>query len=288
VLLLGKALDFTVRWLAPPVADKSARVIVIEPDGALLARAVREKGDEIVIGAVADSLMAARMLIGRARLCEPRSPSWLAEARSAIEARPPAWKALASNTPGKLHPIEVFRTLGPVVARDPASILICDGGEFAQWGQCLLKAPRRMINSVTGAIGAGLPFALAARMHDAHAPIFAVMGDGTFGFHMAEIETAVRRDLPFVAIVGNDACWNAESQLQRRHYGENRRHGCALLPARYDLLATALGGHGELVEAPDQLEGAIARAIGSGKPAVINVMTESIAAPVLRLGSSLP
>ena len=87
--------------------------------------------------------------------------------------------------------------------------------------------------------------------------------------------------------VYRSACWNAESQLQRRHYGENRRHGCALLPARYDLLATALGGHGELVEAPDQLEGAIARAIGSGKPAVINVMTESIAAPVLRLGSSL-
>ena len=39
------------------------------------------------------------------------------------------------------------------------------------------------------------------------------MGDGTFGFHMAEFETAVRRNLPFVAIVGNDACWNAESQI---------------------------------------------------------------------------
>ena len=144
-----------------------------------------------------------------------------------------------------------------------------------------MKAPRRMINSVSGAIGAGLPFALAARMHDAQAPIFAVMGDGTFGFHMAEIETAVRRQLPFVAIVGNDACWNAESQLQRRHYGENRMHGCELLPARYDLVANALGGHGELVEAPDQMDGAITRAIASGKPAVVNVMTQSIPAPAL-------
>src|SRR5262249_28569659 len=157
-----------------------------------------------------------------------------------------------------------------------------DGGEFAQWGQCLLKANRRIINSVTGAIGAGLPFALAARMHDARAPIFAVMGDGTFGFHMAEIETAVRRNLPVIAILGNDACWNAESQLQRRHYGENRMHGCELLPARYDAWATALGGYGELVTSADALDGAIARAIASGKPAVINVLTESIAAPVLR------
>ena len=285
VVLLGKALDFTVRWLEPPVADKSALVIVLDPDGALVARAIREKGERVLIGAVADGMLAAQTLIARAKLREPRPQGWLAEARAAIDGRPRVWDRLASTTPGKIHPIEVFRALGPVVARDPATILICDGGEFAQWGQCLLKAPRRMINSVTGAIGAGLPFALAARVHDAEAPVFAVMGDGTFGFHMAEIETAVRRKLPFVAIVGNDACWNAESQLQRRHYGENRMHGCELLPARYDLLASALGGHGELVEAADQLNGAIARAIASGKPAVINVMTESIAAPVLGRGA---
>jgi acetolactate synthase-1/2/3 large subunit len=282
VVLLGKALDFTVRWVEPPVADASARVIALDPDAALLARAAREKGDRLIIAAVADTMGAARTLSARARHGAPRRGGWLAAARAAIDERPGAWQRVASTTPGKLHPIEVFRALSPVVARDPASILICDGGEFAQWGQCLLQAPRRMINSVTGAIGAGLSFALAARLHDAEAPIFAVMGDGTFGFHMAEIETAVRRKLPFVAVVGNDACWNAESQLQRRQYGENRMHGCELLPARYDSLAIALGGHGELVETADQLEGAIARAAASGKPAVINVRTESIAAPNLR------
>jgi acetolactate synthase-1/2/3 large subunit len=282
VVLLGKALDFTVRWLEPPVAAESAGVIVLDPDGALVARAAREKEERLLIGAVCDSMPAAETLAACARVREPRPPGWLAEARAAIEERPRAWDRLASRTPGKLHPNEVFRALSPVVARDPQTILICDGGEFAQWGQCLLKAPRRIINSVTGAIGAGLPFALAARMHDARAPIFAVMGDGTFGFHMAEIETAVRRSLPVIAIVGNDACWNAESQLQRRHYGENRMHGCELLPARYDAWASALGGHGELVTSADALDGAIARAIASGKPAVINVMTESIAAPVLR------
>ncbi len=282
VLLLGKALDFTVRWLEPPVADAAARLIVLDPDATLLARAAREKGERLLIGALADAIPAAQMLIRRAGMRQPRSSGWLAEARAAIDGRPHAWERIASRTQGKLHPVEVFRALGPVVARDPATILICDGGEFAQWGQCLLRAPRRMINAVTGAIGAGLPFALAARFHDRAAPIFAVMGDGTFGFHMAEIETAVRRKLPFVAIVGNDACWNAESQLQRRFYGENRMHGCELLPARYDALAIALGGHGEFVETADQIAGAIARAIASGKPAVVNIMTESVAAPVLR------
>ena len=114
VVLLGKALDFTVRWLEPPVADKAARVIVLDPDGALVARAAREKGERLLIGAVADSMPAARTLIARAKLREPRPRGWLAEARAAIDDRPRSWDRLASTTPGKLHPIEVFRALGPV------------------------------------------------------------------------------------------------------------------------------------------------------------------------------
>ena len=58
--------------------------------------------------------------------------------------------------------------------------------------------------------------------------MFAVLGDGTFGFHMAEFETAVRRNLPFVAVVGTDARWNAEYNLQVRDYGANRAVGCEL------------------------------------------------------------
>jgi len=198
-VLLGKALDFTLRWAEPPVASTVVRIISIDPDGRLVERAAREKGERLLIGAVADSIPAARVLIARARRLVPRPTMWLAEARAAIDERPSSWKPFASTVPGKLHPTEVFNALQPVVSRDPQTILICDGGEFAQWGQSLLKAPRRLINSVTGAIGAGLPFALAARFLDSEAPIFAIMGDGTFGFHMAEIETAVRRQLPDLA-----------------------------------------------------------------------------------------
>jgi acetolactate synthase-1/2/3 large subunit len=176
----------------------------------------------------------------------------------------------------------VFRTLQPFLARDPDSILICDGGEFAQWGQSLLRNDRRMINGVTGSIGSSLPMAGGARVVERSAPIFAVMGDGTFGFHMSEMETAVRLDLPYVAIVGTDCRWNAEYNLQVRDYGPNRTFGCELNPTRYDLVATALGGHGELVESADDLADAVERALASGKPAVVNVMIESIPSPVVR------
>ena len=189
---------------------------------------------------------------------------------------------MVSQTAGRLHPAEVFRALRPFVERDPDAVLICDGGEFAQWAQSMLPVRRRLINGVAGAIGASLSFALSARLIEPKAPIFAVLGDGTIGFHIAEFETAVRRGLPFVAILGNDARWNAESQIQLREYGANRMHGCELLPARYDRVVAALGGHGEHVERAADLPAAIERALASGKPACVNVMIESIAAPAIR------
>ena len=105
------------------------------------------------------------------------------------------------------------------------------------------------------------------------------MGDGTAGFHLAEFETAARAGLPFVAVVGNDRRWNAEHQLQLRNFGPDRLIGCELTNARYDLAAAALGGHGEYVTAPDQLDDALSRAVASGKPALVNVEIVGLAAP---------
>ena len=59
-------------------------------------------------------------------------------------------------------------------------------------------------------------------------------------------------------------------------------HGCELLPCRYDQVVTALGGHGELVDNAADLPGALERALASGKPACINIMVDSVAAPVVR------
>lgn len=281
VVLLGKALDFTLKFGNEPFAA-DCRFIAIDPDGTLLDRAVRFKGPLLAFGCVADTYPAAEALMRRGAGRIKGDTAWLADARSCLDDRPAEWAGLVSQTPGKLHPAEVFRTLQPYLERHPDSVLICDGGEFAQWGQSLLRNDRRMINGVTGSIGSSLPMAAAARVVERSAPVFAVLGDGTFGFHMAEIETAVRLGLPYVAIVGTDARWNAEYNLQVRDYGPNRTYGCELNPTRYDLVATALGGHGELVEAAAELPGAIERALASGKPAVVNVMIESIPSPVVR------
>jgi acetolactate synthase-1/2/3 large subunit len=280
IVLLGKALDFTTKWASGPAFDPQVRIIAIDPDPTLVDRARKEKGGRLAIGCTADPRLAAQALIVRAR---KNTSSWLKEAHAALDNRPAEWSSVISRTPGRLHPAEVFRVLRPYVERDPNAVLICDGGEFAQWGQSMLPLRRRLINGVTGAIGSSLSFALAARMIEHRAPVFAVLGDGTIGFHIAEFETAVRRRLPFVAILGNDARWNAESEIQRRDYGANRMHGCELLPSRYDQVAAAFGGHGEYVDNAAALPAAIDRALACGKPACINVMIESTAAPTIRL-----
>ena len=278
IVLLGKPLDFTLKWAQPPVVAKTCRVISIDPEAALLTRAHKELGDRLAFGALADARAAAQALITLASKREVRSATWLGEARRLLDSRPADWATLKGKN-GRLHAVEVFTALKPIVERDPKTVLIADGGEFAQWAQSLIAPPRRIVNGVAGAIGAGTPFAIAARAWETKAPIIAVMGDGTFGFHMSEFDTAVRHNLPFVAIVGNDACWNAESQIQLRDYGAQRMHGCALLPTRYDQVVTALGGHGEMVDDVAALPAAIERAIASGKPACVNVMVESIASP---------
>ena len=279
VLLLGKALDFTLKFGGAPFAA-DCRFIAIDPDGAILDRAVHARG--LAFGCVADTYPAGEALIARGEGLVRGDAAWLADARSCFDDRPAAWADLASKTQGMVHPAQVFYALQPFLDRDPNSVLIADGGEFAQWGQSILRNNRRMINGVAGSIGSSLPMASGARVVERKAPVFAVLGDGTFGFHMSEIETAVRLNLPYVAIVGTDCRWNAEYNLQVRDYGPNRTHGCELNPTRYDLVATALGGHGELVTSAEALPDAIERSLASGKPSVINVMIESISSPVVK------
>jgi acetolactate synthase I/II/III large subunit len=288
VVLLAKPLDFTLKFGEAPFVDPACRFIVLDPEAALIERAAKALGSRMVLGTLADGRASAEALITGAKAMSKAQrthhEAWHGEVIKLAYQRPDAWTKITAKTPGRLHPLEVFRTLKPYVAKNPASVLVCDGGEFAQWAQAVLPVGRRMINSVAGAIGSGISCAVTAAIIEQGngakaAPVFAVMGDGTFGFHMAEFDTAVRAKAPFIAIVGNDSRWNAEHQIQLRDYGENRTTCCELLPTRYDQVVVALGGYGEMIDTVAALPAAIERAMASGKPACINIMTESIASP---------
>jgi acetolactate synthase-1/2/3 large subunit len=278
VLLLGKRLDFTIRFGRPPTFASDCEFLQIDPDQTEIDRSIAAVGSRLTFAAVADIFPAVEVLIEQARAVSTNR-GWFSEVKAAVAYRPADWQRTKSTTPGRVHPLDLLRPLQGVLDSHPDAVFISDGGEVGQWAQALLHAPQRLTNGPAGAIGAGLPFALGARFAQPDAPIVATMGDGTFGFHMAELDTAVSHKLPFVAVIGNDAKWNAEYQIQVREFGASRARGCEMRPVRYDQVASAMGAYGELVTEAEAMAPAVQRALASGLPACINVMIESVAAP---------
>src|SRR5262249_56762485 len=133
--------------------------------------------------------------------------------RAAIAYRPAAWDSIVASEPSRLHPVEALRPLQAVLDEHSDSVLVSDGGEFGQWALACVSAPNRIINGVAGPIGIALPFAIAARLAKPGAPVITILGDGTFGFHAAEIDTAVRHNPAFVGLPRHGARWDAEYQL---------------------------------------------------------------------------
>lgn len=279
VLLLGKRLDHSLQFGAPPFFAADACFAQVDADVAELDRTRRNvrSPQRLAIAVQAHPGQAARQLAAVSG--SARHDSWRDAVRAAVDYRPAEWDAWQSPPDGPLHPIELCQSIRSFVEN---GIVVMDGGEFGQWAQALLSGRRRIINGPAGSIGTAIPFALAARLFDREAPIVAIEGDGTAGYHLLEFDTAVRHDLPFVAVVGNDAGWNAERRLQARTYGEDRIFACDLLPTRYDLAVAALGGHGEHVTRRADLEAAFERAFASGLPSLVNVAIEPAEAPIVR------
>ena len=281
ILLLGKKLDFTLKFGNTPGINQECTFLQIDPEEAEIERVKNAVGNRLKSAFICDTPAAINALLSAKPLKHQDVDGWLQEVASAIAYRPAAWKELAPRD-GRLHPAQIFLPLQELLDSHPDSILVSDGGEIGQWAQACLRAPNRILNGVAGSIGAGLPFALAARVAKPNVPIIAVMGDGTFGFHSAEIDTAVRYGLDFVLLIGNDARWNAEYQIQLKDYGKDRTIGCELLPSSYEKVCQAFGGHGELVTNSDEMLPAVKRAIASKLPSCLNILIEGLAAPNIK------
>jgi len=281
VLLLGKKVDFTLKFAQSPGFNKECLFLQIDPEIDEIMRAKNALGQRLLQSTISDIPSAIEAILKLNPDANTPQTNWQKEVSEAITYLPPAWSSLP-NSKGKLHPVQALAPLQEILDSHPDSVLISDGGEIGQWAQACLHAPNRVINGVAGSIGAGLPFATAASIAKPNIPIIAVMGDGTFGFHSAEIDTAVRYQLPFTLIVGNDAKWNAEYQIQVRDYGQDRTLGCELLPSRYEKVCEAFGGYGEYVDDSTEVLPAAKRALASKLPSCINIMIDGLPAPNIK------
>jgi len=289
ILLLGKRLDFTLGFGQKPGFNSECRFLQIDPDAKEFERSRRAVEERLRLTAIADldgSVASLLEQTGRVQSPDPATASererWLERVRNAVAYRPSDWKTAAGDMSEGLHPAQLCFAVQSMLDAHPDTVLVVDGGEFGQWAQACLTAPYRLINGSAGAIGAGLPMAVAAKLARPEALVVALMGDGSFGFHCAEFDTAMRENAPFLCIVGNDACWNAEYQIQLRSYGAQRARGCRLLPSAYDQVARGFGAHGAAVRRQSEMPGALQDAAASNLPACINVRLHGMPAPRIR------
>jgi acetolactate synthase-1/2/3 large subunit len=190
--------------------------------------------------------------------------------RSAPEAR----KAVPNRgDDGKIHPASIFEAIRETA--DPDYIAIADGGDLLSFARVGLEARTYMDAGAFGCLGVGVPFAVAAALAHPERQVISVNGDGAFGINAMEIDTAVRHSAKAVFIVSNNAAWNIERYDQETSYG-GRVVGTMLRHSDYAAMARALGAHGERIEDPDDLAGALARALDNA-PAVLDVVTSQTA-----------
>ena len=170
---------------------------------------------------------------------------------------------------GKVHPRSIFDAVAQVAA--PDYIGIADGGDLLSFARTGLQSNIYMDAGAFGCLGVGVPFAVAAALALPGRQVISVNGDGAFGINAMEIDTAVRHGAKAVFIVSNNAAWNIERLDQEMNYG-GRVVGTTLRHSDYAAMARALGLHGERVEKPEELAGALKRALANA-PALVDVVT---------------
>jgi acetolactate synthase I/II/III large subunit len=205
---------------------------------------------------------------------------WIEELRTVETAARDGEKAELGDGRIPLHPMRVYAELAPMLDRD--AIVVIDAGDFGSYAGRVIDSylPGCWLDSGPfGCLGSGPGYALAAKLARPDRQVVLLQGDGAFGFSGMEWDTLVRHNVPVVSVIGNNGIWGLEKHPMEAIYGYSVV--AELRPGtRYDEVARALGGHGELVSAPGELRPALERAFTSGLPSVVNVLTDpSIAYP---------
>jgi acetolactate synthase-1/2/3 large subunit len=222
-------------------------------------------------GAIGQTLTDLRAGAGSRALA---SESWIAQLRAAESERREAERAELQDGRSPLHPMRLYAELGAALDRN--AIVIGDGGDFVSYAGRVVDSyePGCWLDpGPFGCLGTGPGYALAAKLAHPERQVVLLVGDGAFGFSGMEFDTLVRHGVNVVAVMGNNGIWALEKHPMEFLYGYSV--AADLRPGtRYDQVVQALGGHGELVERPEDVRPALDRAFSAGVPALVNVLTD--------------
>ena len=187
---------------------------------------------------------------------------------------------LAETAPSGMSPVHPARLIVEATrVFPPDGIMVRDGGATTIFGWTYSQAKPHdvMWNQNFGHLGTGLPYAVGAGVADGgQRPMMLITGDSSFQFHIAELETAARLNLPLVCVVAVDYAWGLEVGVYKRTFGqgslETGTHWST--NTRLDKVAEGFGCYGEYVERDEDIAPAIKRAYASGRTAVIHVAVD--------------
>jgi acetolactate synthase-1/2/3 large subunit len=222
-------------------------------------------------GALAATLDDLRMAAGDRALGSER---WVSDLRAVEDERRGTERAELEDDRAPLHPMRLYAELAKVLDRD--AIVIGDGGDFVSYAGRVVDSyePGCWLDpGPFGCLGTGPGYALAAKLAHPERQVVLLVGDGAFGFSGMEFDTLARHGVNIVAVMGNNGIWALEKHPMEFLYGYSV--AADLRPGtRYDEVVQALGCHGQLVQAPGELPGALERAFAAGLPALVNVLTD--------------
>ncbi len=201
---------------------------------------------------------------------------WLDSLRSTFAAVAAGEKQSMETAADPIHPLRLVQHIRDATADD--AIFIVDGGDTLYFGSVGLRAREMsgVIGSGTlfGCLGTGVPFAIGAKIARPDKRVVLLTGDGSFGLNAMELETSCRHGAPITVVICNDQAWGMVKHHQELCYEECRVCGTELGVIHYEQIAEALGGHGEFVDKEADILPALQRALDSGSPACVNVITD--------------
>ena len=306
ILVLGSRLGETDWWgKAPNWArpDVAATVQVDLDDAVLGANRPLKLAVRADVGATLRELLEALADAEPSPHAATRA-AWLADLAAAAAAdRSKLDRALdAKDGKGPVHPARIPTVAQEVFPED--TIWVVDGGNTAVWSQFHLQArtPRSVLSTFKfGMLGAGMAQPLGAKVAALDREVCCLIGDGAFGMHPQEVETAVRHGLKVTWVVFADRAWGmvkmsqsiaakplktvARRLLLDRPLPDGDTVYADLGEIRFDELARAMGARGEYVGRPEELRPALERCLAGEGPAVVHVDVDAGAhlwAPALR------
>ena len=268
VLAVGTRFDWMIQFGRPPRFAADLKVIHVDINPSQLGH-----NREVDVPIAGDARAVLEQLRAEAEgKINPRLyAGWTGKLRTLDAEKSSEMDKAMSNDNTPIHPLRLCKEVRDFLRRD--AILVVDGQEILNFGRQAIPTyvPGHRLNSgAFGTMGVGLPYGVGAKVAKPDTQVLVLHGDGSFGINAMDIDTAVRHKIPVVVVISNNGGWTADAPWTRPlpKPGRNLGH------TRYDKLAQELGAHGEFVEKPHEIRPALERAYASGKPAVVNVITD--------------